>query len=57
MEAPTPIINENKLNFKVSEIFDIDDIKLTMSYDDEIILFKAEEKGANIFFQKEYSLI
>ena len=57
MEAPTPIINENKLNFKVSEIFDIDDIILTMSYDDEIILFKAEEKGANIFFQKEYSLI
>ena len=52
MEAPTPIINENKLNFKVSEIFDIDDIKLTMSYDDEIILFKAEENGANIFFKK-----
>ena len=57
MEAASPIVNENKLNFKVSEIFDIDDIKLTISYNDEIILFKAEEKDANIFPQKEYNLI
>ena len=57
MEAASPIVNENKLNFKVSEIFDIDDIKLTISYNDEIILFKAEEKDENIFPQKEYNLI
>ena len=57
MEAASPIVNENKLNFKVSEIFAIDNIKLTISYNDEIILFKSEEKDANIFPQKEYNLI
>ena len=45
------------MNFKVSEIFDINDIKLTISYNDDIILFKAEEKEANVFPKKEFSLI
>ena len=57
METAPPIINENKMNFKVSEIFDINDIKLTISYNDDIILFKAEEKEANVFPKKEFSLI
>lgn len=59
METAPPILSEKNLNmnFKVSEAFTLNDIKLTISYNDDIILFKAEEKEENVFPQKEYSVI
>ena len=59
METAPPILSETNLNmnFKVSEAFTLNDIKLTISYNDDIILFKAEEKEENVFPQKEYSVI
>ena len=57
METAPPILREKNLNFKVCETFTLNDIKLTISYNDDIILFKAEEKEENVFPQKEYSVI
>ena len=59
METAPPVFIDNKPNFKVSETFNMkvneNNIKLMISYNDEIILFEAEEE--NIFPKIKYNLI
>lgn len=59
METP-PISNDDKINFNVSETFNIKvnekNIKLQISYNEKSIFFEAEEEE-DIFPKKEFSLL